>query len=41
MRETETAQVGEEARQRESERNPSRLHGVSIEPNVGLKLNEM
>ena len=29
-------QVGEEKRERGSERNPSRLHGASAEPDMGL-----
>ena len=38
LRETETAQVGEEQREGERERIPSRLHTANAEPDSGLKL---
>ena len=37
LRETETARGGEEQREKQRERIPSRLHTVSAEPDVGLE----
>ena len=37
-RENTCTSEGEGGRERERERIPSRLHTVSVEPNVGLKL---